>query len=611
MEKGFYSSSSRINASIDRDVGLWLTSKLEEPWSSEKITAQISQELLSAIKPKFSSLEPNIKIGLLFSFLALRRKQITELETPIKDIIQIGIEDEDEWVKTVSRLLYSLLEKQPTTESNNNQTNLKQNHFSDSQFVETRDALLKTISALDRPIQFLPLEFKYLSANLLPNPLPQAHTDNLHFKLKTKVPHPSQPVISNLGASLITAPKEPSTPKKAFYEDQYSSPSTTPTLPPHSPPHMATITSASPPIPRAGRQGISTSSNAMPTLQNASNNNVSTPNTPTLTSTPSHATSTVPSVSSSAPRGNYLAQKKKMMVLDLSEVQALSQQQGKKKKDVLPGQVETPTADSAEKDKKEKKKRKKKESEEAEQASDSDKEKKKRKKKDKEDAESEEKKAKKKGKKEKEEKGATSPLTTLTPAALNPAKSTLLNLGLPLNIPTTVGQNGQNASAMLSQALFNQPGTAVANKIQPITSSMTIPGQSTGPTTARPPAAIPPPKQAAVAPKLSAANPSAETLFEQSNVLSAEHKKVILAFLAGNRVNPYPHLGNVVQFLLHQEDKVTPDSNQTPYMEQLIFEINYETGTWRKLRRKRMSQPTAPTPTDASSVASLVVPEPQ
>lgn len=594
MEKGFYSSSSRINASIDRDVGLWLTSKLEEPWSSEKITSQITQELLSAIKPKFSALEPNIKIGLLFSFLALRRKQISELEEPIKSIIQIGIEDEDEWVKTVSRLLYSLLAKQPTTESNNNQNNTAQIHINDTQFTEIRDTLMKTISTLDRPFQFLPLEFRNLSTNLLPNPLPQAHTENSHFKLKTKLPHPSMPVISTLGASLIAAPKEPSTPKKSFYEDQYSSPSTTPTLPPHSPPNTATITSASPPIPRAGRQGISTSSNSVPS--HLSNNNASAPHAPTLTSSiPSHNTTTAPFVSSSAPRRNYLAQKKKMMVLDLSQVQALSQQQGKKKD--VPPQVETPTADSAEKDKKEKKKRKKKESEETEQPSDSDKEKKKRKKKDKEDAEGEEKKAKKKGKKEKEEKAAAA-TAALTPTTLNPAKSPLLNLGLPMNIAVPGSlQNGQNASAMLSQALFNQPGAAVANKMQPITSSMTIPGIPSGqanvPAPVRSPTTIPPPKQAAVAPKIGAATPAPDTLFEQSNALSAEHMKVILAFLAGTRVNPYPHLGNVVQFLLHQEDKVTPDANQTPYIEQLIFEINYETGTWRKLRRKRMSQPTA------------------
>ena len=193
--------------------------------------------------------------------------------------------------------------------------------------------------------------------------------------------------------------------------------------------------------------------------------------------------------------------------------------------------------------------------------------------------------AKKKGKKEKEEKsGVPAPITAAT---INPAKATLMNLGLPLNIPgvSASSQNGQNASAMLSQALFNQPGAA-ANKIQPITTSMTIPGElpsQNGAPVVRTPAAIPPPKQAAVAPKPSVANPSPESLFDQSNVLSAEHKKVILAFLAGTRVNPYPHLGQVVQFLLHQEDKVTPDANKTPYMEQLIFEINYETGTWRKV----------------------------
>lgn len=79
------------------------------------------------------------------------------------------------------------------------------------------------VSSLDRPIQFFPLEFKYLNANLLPNSHPQTHTENLHFKLKTKVPHPSQPVVSTLGASMVPTTKEPSTPKKVLYEGKLQS----------------------------------------------------------------------------------------------------------------------------------------------------------------------------------------------------------------------------------------------------------------------------------------------------------------------------------------------------------------------------------------------------
>jgi len=80
-----------------------------------------------------------------------------------------------------------------------------------------------------------------------------------------------------------------------------------------------------------------------------------------------------------------------------------------------------------------------------------------------------------------------------------------------------------------------------------------------------------------------------ESLFEGANQLNDEDKMTIQTFLTGNRTNPFPSQGAIRQITLRSEMKTVPDGSGTfsTYVEQLIFEINYEHGTWRKLRRRR------------------------
>ena len=80
-----------------------------------------------------------------------------------------------------------------------------------------------------------------------------------------------------------------------------------------------------------------------------------------------------------------------------------------------------------------------------------------------------------------------------------------------------------------------------------------------------------------------------DSLLENANSLSTEDRQVVLKFLMGDRTNPNPAQGNIHQILLNFETKVNPQ-NGGYYQEQLIFEMNYETGTWRKLRRKKTLQ---------------------
>jgi len=69
-------------------------------------------------------------------------------------------------------------------------------------------------------------------------------------------------------------------------------------------------------------------------------------------------------------------------------------------------------------------------------------------------------------------------------------------------------------------------------------------------------------------------------LFESANKLSAEDKEMILRFLSGNRENPTPEEGPVKTLLINEQIKENK-------IESVVFEINYDEGTWRKVVKKK------------------------
>jgi hypothetical protein len=98
---------------IERDVIIWLNSKLEDAWSSEKIASFLTPELLESIKAKFNLLDTSLKLKVFFSFLTLRKKQFSELENEINQILDLGKGDvEDDWVKVISQFLSLILKRQ-------------------------------------------------------------------------------------------------------------------------------------------------------------------------------------------------------------------------------------------------------------------------------------------------------------------------------------------------------------------------------------------------------------------------------------------------------------------------------------------------------------------
>lgn len=74
-------------------------------------------------------------------------------------------------------------------------------------------------------------------------------------------------------------------------------------------------------------------------------------------------------------------------------------------------------------------------------------------------------------------------------------------------------------------------------------------------------------------------------LFDQANRLTESNRQILINFLSG-QVMQAPDADAVRQILLNEEEKVNEVNGK--YLEQIIFEINYSTGSWRKLRRKKI-----------------------
>lgn len=92
------------------------------------------------------------------------------------------------------------------------------------------------------------------------------------------------------------------------------------------------------------------------------------------------------------------------------------------------------------------------------------------------------------------------------------------------------------------------------------------------------PGAPPAPAPSSQAPAVSPAQ-FTQALFADAPMASEADRREIEEFLTGQRVQPNPGVGPVRQIILSQREDQT-------YTEQILFEINYLHGTWKKLRRR-------------------------
>eukprot|EP00116_Pleurobrachia_bachei_P012140 sb/3472402/ len=78
---------------------------------------------------------------------------------------------------------------------------------------------------------------------------------------------------------------------------------------------------------------------------------------------------------------------------------------------------------------------------------------------------------------------------------------------------------------------------------------------------------------------------SLHSILEKSNQLQETEQAIIVNFLKGNRQNPQPEKGNAVTILLNSEIERDAEGGRAQLVE-ILFEMNYETGRWRRLKRQ-------------------------
>lgn len=83
---------------------------------------------------------------------------------------------------------------------------------------------------------------------------------------------------------------------------------------------------------------------------------------------------------------------------------------------------------------------------------------------------------------------------------------------------------------------------------------------------------------------------AAHEMFKNANRVSRAEKALILGFMAGAREKPYSHQGSIVTIKLSEntETVTLPDGNQQMQLVEMLFEMNYDTGHWRRLKRTRV-----------------------
>ncbi|XP_071441045.1 negative elongation factor A [Hetaerina americana] len=88
----------------------------------------------------------------------------------------------------------------------------------------------------------------------------------------------------------------------------------------------------------------------------------------------------------------------------------------------------------------------------------------------------------------------------------------------------------------------------------------------------------------------------AQDMFRNANKVTRPEKALILGFMAGSRDNPCPHLGKIVTIKLseNQENVQQPDNTYLTMMVETHFQMNYNTGEWKRIKKCRKLEEEAP-----------------
>ena len=84
---------------------------LSEPWGAAKAGVQYNKETLGSLCDQFARLEPQARRGALQGTLFMRQSQRVSLSEDIRVLVDLAVDDKDQWVSLIARALGGLKER--------------------------------------------------------------------------------------------------------------------------------------------------------------------------------------------------------------------------------------------------------------------------------------------------------------------------------------------------------------------------------------------------------------------------------------------------------------------------------------------------------------------
>lgn len=537
----------------DSDTSLWLHNKLgvsNDSWTGGSICSQLNGEVLRNIKDCFPDLQTQVKLKLLLSFFHIPRRNVEEWCVELEEILEVAQVDSEQWVSMLAEIMRTF----PSTGS----LNLEIGALDENKriFSDLVNDLRKLVKKQNDSAAMLPLECHYLNKSALVSVVGQQPTPIKHFTLKRK------PKSAALRAELL---------QKSMDAQNNLKKSTAPTVPIRSRGMPRKMTDTTPlkgipsRVPAGGFRSSPVSSLSRPSL----------PRTPA-----GRKDGGIKLLDINEQPLGYAQAKKRKRMLEMEEAKKateVSLAQQSQNAPAVPGtpqqsmQVGTAAAPST-----------------PDYAA-----------------------------------GLTvsNPPTPAPPTVLyNPMPSipAPAEPALPGTSSTGEGQAesspvptvSQNASGVVAQNNLSSDGNAAAlitspastSKIQPTTVVTKTIGATKQVIQVRPQVT-----QIRIQSVVPAAGQSggavhrkglsltreqmvaAQEMFRSANKVTRPEKALILGFMAGSRDNPCPHLGNIVTIKLseNQETVIQPDDTQIVTTVETHFQMNYNTGEWKKIKKIR------------------------
>ncbi|XP_034006065.1 negative elongation factor A isoform X1 [Trematomus bernacchii] len=538
----------------DSDTGLWLHNKLgstDELWTPPSIASLLTVSVIDNIRLCFSSLSPPVKLKLLLGMLHLPRRTVDEMKEALSEIIQLATVDSEPWVLMVADILKSF----PETGSLNLDLE-EQNPNVQDILGELREKVGECEAS-----NMLPLECQYLNKSALTTLVGPLTPPVKHFQLKRK------PKSATLRAELLQKSIETAQQLKK---------------------------TAGVPFHAKGRGLVKKIDTTTPLKGIPNKAPFRSPTAPSMFSPPSNRTPI-------APARTPLRKERGVKLLDISELDMVGAgREAKRRRKTLETEagekaakeeaaaaavvVENTTPDYAA------------------------------------------------GLVSAQKLGAVTenplPSTSYLPAtpsmvpsssyipsseaqpanaggsgrdtlqsARQPEESATAGAGATATLPGQYKQRTPmyNASNTTNPATPTSPSTPVstpASNGPPAAATASQPETPTQPpSTPQTPTPTPTPPQPQPKKNLSLTRDqmyAAQEMFKTANKVTRPEKALILGFMAGSRENPCPEQGDIIQIKLSEHTEVLPKADgtgSTTMLVDTVFEMNYSTGQWTRLKK--------------------------